>query len=53
MSKRESEFHRAELASAAALLRDAFPGLPVDCYFINFEGAWEWEHTSVGPAAGF
>ena len=46
----EADHHRAELRRAAEFLKDAIPGLTVDCYFLNFEGAWTVEETSAVPA---
>ena len=34
----EAKHHREELRRAADLLRTDFPGLNVECYFVNFEG---------------
>jgi hypothetical protein len=40
----EKGHHVAELNRAAACVREAIPNLPVDCYFVDFEGVW-----SVAP----
>jgi hypothetical protein len=37
----EAAHHERELQRAAALLREAFPGIEVRGYFIDFEGVWE------------
>ena len=36
----EAAHHRTELGLAAAALKAAIPGLAVECFFLNFEGAW-------------
>jgi len=46
----EADHHRAELRRAAEFLKDALPSLTVDCYFLNFEGAWTVEASSAAPA---
>lgn len=37
----EMENHRTELASAAATVLSAIPGVPVECFFADFQGIWE------------
>jgi len=34
----ESKHHRQELERAAGLLKERFPDLEVECFFVNFEG---------------
>ena len=36
----ESKHHCQELARAAELLKDRFPDLKVECFFVNFEGVF-------------
>ncbi len=36
--KAESQHHCEELQRAAGLLKDRFPELQVECFFVNFEG---------------
>src|SRR5438876_305399 len=36
----ESAHYGAELAQASAFLKSAIPGLLVECFVLNFEGAW-------------
>jgi len=36
----EAAHCRAELGRASEFLRAAVPGLTVECFFLNFEGAW-------------
>jgi len=44
----EASHHSGELAKAAAVLNERFPGMKVDCFFVNFEGVWE---VSAGQSA--
>jgi hypothetical protein len=37
----EMKHHEAELQRAAATLRQAFPNLTIQGYFVDFEGVWE------------
>jgi carbonic anhydrase len=46
----EADHHRAELRLAAEFLKGAIPSLRVDCYFLNFEGAWTIEAGSAASA---
>ena len=39
----ESEYHRAELARAAGVVRAAMPEVVVECLFVDFEGVWDLE----------
>ena len=41
--KAESRHHQDELQRAAAALRGSFPGIAVECYFVDFEGVWAVE----------
>ena len=36
----EATHYRAELGRASELLKAAIPSLTVECFFLNFEGAW-------------
>ena len=42
----EARHHQAALQRAAACVREAIPGLAVECYFVNFEGVWVVEAAS-------
>ena len=37
----EATHHKQELRRGVELLREKFPGLAVEPYFVNFEGVWE------------
>jgi hypothetical protein len=39
----EAEHYREEFARAAQFLKTTIPDLKVECYFLNFEGAWAIE----------
>lgn len=39
----EREYHRAELARAAGVVRAAMPEVLVECLFVDFEGVWDLE----------
>ena len=39
----ESAHYRAELASATTFLKSAIPGIQVESFILNFEGAWVFE----------
>src|SRR5260370_41518993 len=41
----EAEHYRAEFERAADFLKSALPNLKVECYFLNFEGAWAIEES--------
>jgi carbonic anhydrase len=43
----EAIHHRAELKRAAAFLQNEIPDLTIDCFFLNFEGAWTLEESKV------
>ena len=45
----EAEYHRAELARAAACVRSAIPEVEVECFFTDFIGVWRVE---TGRLAG-
>jgi len=47
----EATHHRAELKRAEEFLKSAIPGLTVDCFFLNFEGAWTLEESSAATAS--
>jgi Putative carbonic anhydrase len=36
----EAEHHRGELLRAAELVKENFPGLSAECFFVNFEGVF-------------
>jgi carbonic anhydrase len=38
--ERESQHHRGELLRAAQLVKEHFPALSAECYFVNFEGVY-------------
>ena len=44
----EAAHYRAELERAVEFLKTAIPGLRVECFFLNFEGAWVVDEGSVG-----
>jgi carbonic anhydrase len=46
----EAAHYRAELARASDFLADAIPGLLVERFILNFEGAWIVEESSAVPA---
>lgn len=37
----EAAHHARELQRAAQFLKTAVPGLPVECFFVDFQGVWE------------
>ena len=52
----EADHHCAELRRAAQFLKREIPSLRIDCYFLNFEGAWTVESQitlSVSEGTGF
>jgi carbonic anhydrase-like protein len=38
---REAEHHFQELETAAGLLKQEIPGVPVECMFVDFSGVWQ------------
>lgn len=42
----ESAHHQLELLRATEIVREAFPELTVECFFLNFEGAWSVEQQA-------
>ena len=42
-SDAEARFHASELARAADLIRDALPGVSVECFFVDFDGILQVE----------
>jgi len=38
--EREASHHKTELQRAAQLIKDKFPNLEVQCFFVNFEGVF-------------
>jgi carbonic anhydrase len=51
-AKAEAAHHQRELAHAAAMLRQAIPGLAVQAYFIDFEGIWDAGIDQLPVASG-
>jgi hypothetical protein len=45
----EVQHHRDELRRADAVLKDAFPHVSRECYFVEFAGVWQL--TSLGHQA--
>ena len=41
----EAEHYRAELSCATSFLKSALPSLRVECFILNFEGAWAVEEN--------
>jgi carbonic anhydrase len=44
--ERESSHHREELRRAAELIRDRFPDLKAEAFFVNFEGIFSAGHSA-------
>ena len=44
-TRAEAEHYRAEFARATEFLKSAIPNLTVECFILNFEGAWVVEDT--------
>jgi hypothetical protein len=40
---KEVAHHREELRRADSILRNAFPAVSVECYFVDFVGVWQLE----------
>jgi hypothetical protein len=38
--EREAQHHRGELLRAAELVKENFPGLAAECFFVNFDGVF-------------
>jgi antirestriction protein len=38
--EREAAHHKTELQRAAQLIKDKFPDIHVQCFFVNFEGVF-------------
>jgi carbonic anhydrase len=49
--ERESQHHRSELLRAAELVKENFPGLSAECYFVNFEGVFSASAEGVEHVA--
>src|SRR5713226_3855617 len=49
--QQEAEHHREELLRAAQLLKTGFPGLSVECFFVNFEGIFAAQAEAVEQVA--
>ena len=47
----EARHHCLELEKAAGLLKDRFPDLPVECFFVNFEGVFAAGDHAQGEVA--
>ena len=47
-AERESAHHKAELERAANLIKEKFPSVEVECFFVNFEGVF----AACGEQAG-
>ena len=47
----EAEHHRGELRRAAELVKENFPGLSVECFFVNFEGVFAADGDGVEQVA--
>jgi hypothetical protein len=45
----EAEHHLGELSRAAELVQNAFSGVEIDSYFVDFEGVWQ-EASGRSPA---
>jgi len=46
----EADFHRSELLRARELLTSSFPGIPVELYFVEFDGVWAVDRTENNGA---
>ncbi len=49
--ERESQHHRCELLRAAELVKENFPQLRAECYFVNFEGVFSASADGVEHVA--
>jgi carbonic anhydrase len=49
----EVEHHRSELRIAHATLKEAFPKVSVECYFIDFVGVWQLDSGILPENAQF
>ncbi len=49
--ERESQHHRGELLRAAELVKENFPELSAECYFVNFEGVFSASAEGVEHVA--
>ena len=49
--ERESQHHRSELLRAAELVKENFPQLSAECYFVNFEGVFSAKGEGVEHVA--
>ena len=49
--EREAQNHRSELLRAAALIKENFPQLSAECYFVNFEGVFAVSEKGVEHVA--
>jgi hypothetical protein len=47
----EAQHHRHELLRAAALIKENFPQLSAECYFVNFEGVFAASEKGVVQVA--
>jgi hypothetical protein len=48
----ETAHYQSELAAATAFLRREIPGIKVESFILNFEGAWVVEEADAAPAIG-
>ena len=49
--EREAQHHRDELLRAAQLVKENFPQLSAECYFVNFEGVFAASEKGVVQVA--
>jgi hypothetical protein len=49
--QQEAEHHRGELLRAAELVKENFPDLSAECYFVNFEGVFAASEKGVVQVA--
>jgi hypothetical protein len=47
----EAAHHRTELLRAAELLATNFPGIPIEPYFVTFDGIWELRPAEEGKSS--
>jgi carbonic anhydrase len=48
----ETAHYHAELAAATAFLKTAIPGIKVESFILNFEGAWAVEESEIAAGCG-
>jgi hypothetical protein len=49
--EKEAIHHKSELQRAARLVQEKFPGVRVECFFVNFEGVFASEEQAVEQVA--